>query len=95
MPELFDIGDVVRALARFRNVAGVLTDPTSVVGRVRKPDGTLGDVTFAKDTPPVTGEYIASIAIDQSGDWWVRATSTGTVASSVESIFTVRERRVG
>lgn len=89
----FDVGDVAIMRAKFRDPESKEpVDPTAVVFRVRKPDGTGVENTNA-DNPEV-GEYVARIPVDQSGEWWWRADGTGEVEGSGETHFRVRARKV-
>ena len=89
---VYDIGKQVTVSATFRAAAtppavGALTDPTTVVAKVRKPDGTVTALTVAH---PSLGVFTATVTIDQSGAWTFRFEGTGALVSSVEQTVTVR-----
>lgn len=86
MSETFDVGDGIRAEARFA-VAGVLTDPTAVAVEVRDPAGTVTTPTPVHDG---VGEYSLDLVPDASGVWVVRFTATGAVTAVVEQAYQVR-----
>ena len=72
--------DITRAT--YKNTAGSLTDPTSVVGWVKKPDGTVTDTGIIIDNPSV-GIYDVAVPIDQAGLWFLEITATGVIETSV------------
>ena len=45
----YDVGDVVRCWGAFANSAGTAVDPTAVLCKVRKPDGTITTFTYGVD----------------------------------------------
>ena len=89
---MFDVGDLVEVTAAFTNLEGVATNPTAVVLRVVKPDGTASTVT-ASNTGTV-GEYAGSVTVDQAGLWEYRFTGSGAVVAAEEGRFLVRTQRV-
>jgi hypothetical protein len=99
MGTTYDIGDVVRVLVTFTsstsNTTGV--DPSGVTFAYETPDGTSVSEVYGSDTDVVkstTGVYYRDIVTTASGLYETRFTSTGTWATSVESWFNVRGRRV-
>jgi hypothetical protein len=86
-----DIGDRVRLTSSFRDLAGVATDPTTIVCTVLAPSGA---VTEPDVTRTDTGEYLADVDIDESGTWWFRWAGTGDLVVTEEGNFTVARRRV-
>lgn len=74
----FTEGQVVRIAATFRDTAGVLVDPTTVVLTVKKPDDTEATPALSN---PSDGEYHGTATLDQSGLWRWRYVSTGSVAA--------------
>lgn len=69
MASTYDRGDTVRLSATFRDDAGAFSDPTTVVLKVKKPDGTTSTFTYAlaQITKDSVGNYHKDIAVDQSG----------------------------
>lgn len=89
--EPYDIGDTVQLTGTFTDANGALADPTTVVCRLLKPDGTTATLTATKQS---TGVYTATATIDQDGTHWFRFTGSGTVGASDEDILKVQTRRV-
>ncbi len=88
----YDIGDIARISAPFRDITNVLADPTVVTASVRKPDGTITNyvVASAQIIRDGVGLYHLDIGpLDQAGDWFYRFVGTGTVATSAEGTFYV------
>lgn len=90
----YNIGTVVELVAEFTNVAGNPADPTTVTFLVRRPDGTVTEVTNAKDGA-IVGRYIGTVDADQSSIWTWKAVGTGTVAVVREKSFLVDDQIVG
>lgn len=86
----YDVGDVARLEATFRDTAGVLTN-TTVTLTVKKPDGTSSTPSTSN---PSTGLYRADISIDQPGVWVYRFAGTGAVTSVEEGRLYVRRSGV-
>jgi uncharacterized protein YfaS (alpha-2-macroglobulin family) len=89
----FDLGDAPRAIAEFRDFAGVLTDPTTVTVKVRKSDGTNFTKVYVTDSEVIkesTGIYHIDIATDVHGVWTIRWEGTGTVKAAIEQRFNVK-----
>lgn len=61
----------------YRNTDGVLTNPDSLVGLMRRYGDTAGGgtVTLTEDT---TGIWDVIVTPDAVGMWWVEVTATGT-----------------
>ncbi len=88
--ETRDIGDIVRATATFRNIAGVATDPTGVTFKLRKPDGTTTTYVYPTDAQLVkdsTGNYHVDVTVTLAGFYEWRFEGTGTVTASVDGEF--------
>jgi len=103
MPSTYDIGDIVRITGVFTDTGGALGDPTTVhflydtptstapttATRTSTAAGDVGGIT--KDS---TGVYAYTITATGQGLYETRFTSTGTLAASGESWFSVRPQRV-
>jgi len=76
---IYDVGDVAY-LATTVTVNGVLTDATMALV-VTKPDGSTSSPTIAH---PSTGNYTATVTVDQAGTWFYTFTASGT-ATNVDS----------
>lgn len=86
----YDTGTLVRLTATF-TVNGVDTDPTTVTGSVRAPDGTSTPLTVAKDS---VGVYHADFTASVAGLHWYRFAGTGTVVAAEEKTFYVEASNV-
>lgn len=81
-------GQTVSMTARF-TLDGVLTDPTTITLKVKDPEGTISEYTYALSqiTKVSTGIYNKDIALNTPGLWIYRYIATGSVA-------TVGERKI-
>lgn len=81
----------VRTTATFRNLAGAVANPTTVVCTVKAPDG-------ATSTPSVTnsgtGIYYADVTLNQAGIWSVEWQGTGALIAAGDTALTARESYV-
>lgn len=87
----FDIGDIWRPQATF-TVAGVNTDPTTLIVRVQDPSGTItvttesspGTLTSVSSPTARTtaGVFVFSQALDEHGHWYLRFEGTGAATAS-------------
>jgi uncharacterized protein YfaS (alpha-2-macroglobulin family) len=91
---VYDIGDEVELTGTFKDAAGALASPSSVVCRVKKPDGTLLNPNPVV-TSPSTGVFKAIVDPDAAGEWWYRFEGTGGTKAAGEGVFKVRDRKVG
>lgn len=106
MATTYDIQDVVRIWGRFTTSTGSTDykDPATANFAYDTPTSTVA--TTDTITPPTTigsaslihrsstGEFYVDIVTTGQGLYEVRWTSTGTLATSEESWFSVRPRRV-
>lgn len=88
---LYQVGDLVRISAVFRDIAGTLVDPTTVALKVTKPSGAQNTYTFAlsqviKDS---TGNYHYDAAADAAGLWRYTWSSTGAGQAAENGEFRV------
>ncbi len=85
---IYDIGDAPVATATFRNIAGVLTDPTTVTVKLLSPEGTQTTIT---PTNPSTGVWSAQVpTFTAPGIWVVKFFGTGAVVAAEETKMQVR-----
>lgn len=75
------VGDRPVVRGTFRDVDGVLADPTSIEVRVRKPDGTTTiyttpDATIAQESPGIWA-FTFPAALDAPGNWYVYMVGDG------------------
>jgi uncharacterized protein YfaS (alpha-2-macroglobulin family) len=86
----YEMGDTVR-LKTSITVDDVLTNPTTITLKVRKPDGTITTETPVQDG--VTGKYRFDIVVNQHGTWSYRFEGTGPAAGVGERSFIVKHSR--
>jgi hypothetical protein len=108
MPSTYDIGDLVTVIGTFTNSTstggpGGVADPTTVNFLYDTPSSTAPTTATRTSTSTgsvggisklSTGLYLSTITSTGSGLYEYRFTSTGTVAASGESWFSVRPQRV-
>lgn len=83
------VGSEPRFTMTYKSLDGVAADPTTIILKLRKPDGTVVTIEKASMTSPTTGTWRALYTIDQSGRWWGRVKSTGTPAVASQFHFDV------
>lgn len=88
MANVYDIGDLVTLSATFKNNAGTLTDPTTVIFRIKDPSGTVTSPSPIKDS---TGLYHYDLSITLAGTYWYHFEGTGLCQDAEEAYFTVRK----
>jgi len=91
--ETYDIGDLVRVVARFVNDAGAPEDPTSITFTVRDPRGNEASQSELQATNPTVGEFqwVMTQPFDESGVWWFRTVADGGVYAATERSVKVRK----
>ena len=103
MGSTFDQGDVVTSYVTFTDTGGTVGDPTSVSALYDTPTSTAPTTATRTSTQLglvgginriSTGYYSYDITTTGRGLYEIRFTSTGTLAASGESWFSVRPRRV-
>lgn len=96
--ELFNIGDQPTVVATFRErQTKVLADPSTIVVKVRKPDGTITDFDETDCVNISVGiwEFPFQSPLDEDGQWTVKFSGTATVIASDEISFGVRCAKIG
>lgn len=91
MINLYKKGQKVRCSVDFK-VADVLTNPTTVTFKSKKPSGTITTLVYGADADLVrdaTGQYYVDVVTDEKGEWNFRFEGTGTVTAVEEDAFTV------
>lgn len=103
----FDIGDKIRlgnqagtnddgsARAAFTDIAGVVTDPTTVSLEVKMPNGTVLTYGYPTGTDgnlirEGLGRYYYDLSLGASGLWYWTLAGTGTVETSEQGALYVR-----
>lgn len=84
---VYDIGDVARLSVEFKDVAGVLTDPTVVTLTVQAPSNVQSTPTPIRDS---AGKYHYDLPVTQSGVYFYRYVGTGAVSAVEEGQISVR-----
>lgn len=88
----YHAGDAVRCTVTFRDLAGVVADPTAVVAKYRNGSGAVTTKTYGVDAEVVkssTGVYYIDITPDAAGTWHYRFSGTGAVIAAEEASFSV------
>ncbi len=94
-PVEYDYGDAPVLTGEFRaRETGALTNPTTVVVKVRPPSGVVATYTGVSTpavTNPSTGVYQLQVpAVTAVGDWFYRFEGTGDLIDNAEQRFTVK-----
>jgi hypothetical protein len=88
-------GQVVEVVATFY-ADDTPTDPSTVVFKVKRPNGTVNTYTYGVGTDVTrveAGVFSLDITCDQSGEFWYRAEGTGMVKDAFENYFVVDPSR--
>lgn len=94
---LVDIGDQVRLRARFTDLSGTFTDPTTVTASVTSPSG----VTTMYAVPPIVndaslvGSFYLDVTPSEAGLWVYQFAGMGAVVAMDEETFRVRPSVLG
>lgn len=94
MAQVYDIGDRVRVTAEFRSLTGTLTDPTTIVFKLRSPRGTVTQLEYGVDTALVresVGRYYSDVDLNLPGTWCYRWAGTGAVQAAEEGTIVVEK----
>jgi hypothetical protein len=95
MSTSFDIGDLLELSCVFTDAKGVAKVPPTIRLFVKKPDGTVVDLSTTVATDPTTqGKVVASFAPDTVGVYRQRWESDGDPKGAGERGFYVRHRQV-
>ena len=89
---VYDVGDLVRVSAVFKNAAGAEADPTAVSFKFRKPDGvvTTWGVAVNQIVKDSDGNFHADLNITVKGVWIYKFIGTGAVQAVEEASLVVR-----
>ena len=87
---VYELNDIAHLTVAF-TVSGVATDPTTVTGTVRKPDGTQTSyvVTSGQIVKDSTGNYHLDVTVDKSGWWAYKLVGTGVATDTGQGSFYV------
>ena len=92
---VYDIGDLRRLQATFKNSAGAAADPTAITFFMREPDGVLTTyvyLTNAQLVKSATGIYYVDWTFAKAGRHGMRWEGTGALVSSEQSDFWARAK---
>lgn len=86
----YNIGDLLRLQASFKDLSAVLVDPTAVVLKVKNPAGTVTTYNYpGVITRSSTGVYYYDYSVTASGVHYFNWSGTGAYTVADESSFTV------
>lgn len=92
MSSSYQVGDLARLTATFRDVDEALVDPTTVTFTWRTPAGVEASYVYETDDDLVsdsTGVYYVDLALDEAGPWVYRWDTTGIAQGSELGALTV------
>jgi hypothetical protein len=75
--------------AEFTNESGV-ADPTTVIFKIKKPDGTITTYTYGVDAEVIReslGVYYMIVTVDTPGNWWYKIMGTEALIAATEGSF--------
>lgn len=87
----YTVGDLIRLLVTFQNTAGAFVNPTTVILRIKLPDGSTQEFTADDITQTTTGKYQYDFLSTTAGLHRYRWEGTGTAQGAVEGSFKVAE----
>lgn len=88
----YHIGNEIILRVRFANRFGVATNPVTVTGSVKQPDGTLIALDWTVTT--TVGVWEATFTPTMRNKHWYSVLATGGVNAASEDAFTVYEQKV-
>lgn len=94
IPNAYDIGSKVQLTGQFKNLAGVLTDPSAVVCTVRDPAGNLTTPTATQSGTAGIWNATVDLTGAVAGTWYYRFAGTGAVQAAEEYSFYVEQSYV-
>lgn len=96
-PQRYQVGDSYVCRAEFRlSETNALADPLTITVTVRRPDGTIADVTYpsASLSRVALGVYRLVVDVDVAGIWRVRWRSTGDAKAAEQTSFVADDPNV-
>lgn len=84
----YDVGDSTRFRSTF-TVDGQAQNPTAVFLFVKHPTGVIDSYVTGDLTNDVTGTFYLDTVLDDTGIWYYRFTSSGTVIAADEGSLIV------
>lgn len=97
MPNVYDVGDLIKVSGVFTDEDDEDIDPTTVTFKFTDPSGNTTTYLYGTDDELVwdsKGHYHVNVSIDESGTWYYRWASTGTGQAAEEGSFVVRPTRI-
>lgn len=86
MSNSYLIGNQIRISVSFKDYNGTLSDPTSVVLKIKTPDGSQVSPSVTKDS---IGKYHCDYEPLKVGEYCYRFEATGSVVAASQDKFTV------
>lgn len=97
MANQYDLGDLIRLSATFKNASDVDTDPTTVTLRVRHNSGTP-TTTYTYEASEVSrlaaGQFYKDVTLSKSGTWYYRWEGSGSVQQQEEKAIVIRSSHI-
>lgn len=93
MANQYNVGDLVRCTGVFTDASGDRVDPSAVIAKIKKPDGTSTTYTYGVDAALVhesQGVFRLDVAPTQEGIYFYRFQATGTGQSAGDNHFEVQ-----
>ena len=94
---IYDKGDMVRIASNFKDIAGADVDPTTIIFRIKQPDGTVEALTYETDPEVVrdsTGKYHYDLSLDQAGEYQYRVEGLGDVQAASQAKLRARSSNI-
>ena len=88
----FDKGDLVKVAVSFAS-NGVAVDPATLTFKYQDPSSNETTLVYGTDAALVkagTGSYYVLVNADESGQWYIRYSTTGSYQTAIEDAFYVR-----
>lgn len=86
----YDIGTESQFSGTFKDETGALVDPSSVLIRIKSPNGAVG---VFSPTRASIGVYTYNVTLDQYGYWYYRFEGTGSlVVAGDNSVFVMNSQ---
>lgn len=92
-----DVGDGARLRGSFTDLSEVAADPTTVVFRMKEPDGTLTVYTSGVDVElvnDVVGGFYVDWTFTAEGEYYWRMEGTGAVIAAAEEYEHCRRSQI-
>lgn len=98
MPNVYDVGDLVKISAIFTDEDDKATDPTVTTFQVTDPLGNTTTHVYGEEDGEMvgpnegldTGNFYVNVSIDKARTWYWRWSGTGAVQAAEEGSFVVR-----